>query len=67
MKQQLLQQFLRDVILGSIVLYCVLLVINVVLDNFVQAIFPLDIFGWVTLIALLVYVGFFLKKPSKNY
>lgn len=67
MKQQLLLQFLRDVILGCIVLYCVLLVINVVLDNFVQAIFPLHIFGWTTLIFMLAYVGFFLKKPSKNH
>lgn len=67
MKRQLVLQFLRDVILGCIVLYCALLVINVVLDNFVQAIFPLHIFGWITLISTLTYSGFFLKKSSKNY
>lgn len=67
MKRQLLLQFLRDVILGCVVLYCVLLIINVVLDNFVQAIFPLHIFGWITLVGVLTHSAFFLKKPSKNY
>ncbi len=67
MKRQNITNFLRDVVITCMLLYFSLLIVNILLDNFVRAIFPVDIFGWITLISIVMYIGLSVRNQAKTH
>ena len=50
----LLQQVIRELIITIILLYCVLLSLNILLKDFVEALFPMKFLGWLIICLLIV-------------
>lgn len=58
-----IQLFFRDLTIFCIMLYFSLLILNIILQGFIPAIFPINILGWITLALILVQL-FITRQPK---
>lgn len=66
MKLRYAIDFFKDLSVFLILVYCGLLILNVVFENFVAAIFPLPILGWITVFILAMYVLLLFRNSITN-
>lgn len=56
--------YFRDTVVASVLLYCVLLMLNVASHQFVSALLPLPLYAWLNVLLIAIYL---LLHESKRW